>query len=125
MIDVVCAILVREQRILLAKKSDGQWEFPGGKIEPGETPEEALSRELFEELGIRVAPENALYVQEIEFHVAEVPHRLMAFEVTEFQSEPTAKLHDAVTWVDRQELPGYALMTNDKVLLEEYLTNIA
>lgn len=59
-LDVVCAIIRREDgRILLAQRPPGKslaglWEFPGGKIDPGETPAQALHRELMEELGCRV-----------------------------------------------------------------------
>ncbi len=57
MIQVVAAILEREGRILIGQRQPGQshplkWEFPGGKVEPGETPAQALTRELEEELGI-------------------------------------------------------------------------
>lgn len=60
MIRVLCGVIVNEDgRILLARRGpgmdlEGLWEFPGGKIEPGETPEEGLRRELEEELGIAV-----------------------------------------------------------------------
>ena len=58
MIKVVAAILEKEDKILIAKKREGKplaglWEFPGGKIEEGETPEESLIRELMEEMNIR------------------------------------------------------------------------
>lgn len=56
------ALVDEEGRVLLQKRAPGRsmaglWEFPGGKVEPGETPEAALVRELWEELGIEVAPE--------------------------------------------------------------------
>ena len=59
MIKVVAAILEKEDKILIAKKREGKplaglWEFPGGKIEEGETPEESLIRELMEEMNIKV-----------------------------------------------------------------------
>jgi len=59
-VEVVCGVLTQpDGRFLLAQRPEGRiwagfWEFPGGKIEPGESPAEALSRELLEELGIEV-----------------------------------------------------------------------
>ncbi len=60
MLQVVAAVIERDERILICQRRPGQshalqWEFPGGKIEPGETPAQALARELEEELGVRGA----------------------------------------------------------------------
>ncbi|WP_370362893.1 (deoxy)nucleoside triphosphate pyrophosphohydrolase [Mucilaginibacter flavidus] len=59
MILVTAAIIRKEQHILIARRAQGRhlegfWEFPGGKIEPGETPEACLKREVYEELGIQI-----------------------------------------------------------------------
>ena len=70
-IDVAAAIIQREGKILATQRGYGDlaggWEFPGGKIEPGETPEEALVRELKEELGIDIAIERLLAVIDYEY----------------------------------------------------------
>ena len=88
MIQVVAAIIEREGRILIGQRRPEQshplkWEFPGGKVEPGETPERALTRELEEELAIRNArgPEIARY----EFtYPGKSPIALIFHRVTEF-----------------------------------------
>ena len=70
-IDVVAAIIHREGKILATQRGYGDlvggWEFPGGKIEPGETPEEALVRELKEELDIDIAIDRLLTVIDYEY----------------------------------------------------------
>ena len=58
-IDVVCALIERDGKVLVAKRSagvstGGKWEFPGGKIKAGETPEQAVCREIVEELGCEI-----------------------------------------------------------------------
>ena len=56
---VTCAVIEKDGRILIARRKSGdhmagKWEFPGGNIEPGETPEQCLKRELLEELGVEI-----------------------------------------------------------------------
>ncbi len=74
---VTAAVIEEDGRILIAKRkkgdrSEGRWEFPGGKVEPGESPEESLKRELREELGIDVAVEERLCAH--PFRIGESPH---------------------------------------------------
>lgn len=65
MIDVTCAIIVDHNRVLVTRRSEGmphalKWEFPGGKVKSGETPDSSIVREINEELGVRVEPEKQL-----------------------------------------------------------------
>jgi 8-oxo-dGTP diphosphatase len=103
-VDVVCAVICRGGEVLIARRPEGRrlaglWEFPGGKIEPGEPPDEALRRELWEELGCRVAGLRA---------GPEVVHaypwgavRLLAFacHLEDGGPEPGALEHAALAWV--------------------------
>jgi 8-oxo-dGTP diphosphatase len=120
---VVAALIVRDGRILIGQRPLDQpmalkWEFPGGKIEPGEEPIDALRRELMEELGIDA---------EIGPQVAEVHHvyrrgnsvALQFFLVERFLNEPEGKVFRQIQWADRQQLPRYDFLDADKGLVQE------
>lgn len=109
-IPVVAAVVVRGERVLLCQRHDGEhlpllWEFPGGKIDPGETPEEALVRELREELG--VAAKVGAEVADILHHYPEKTVRLRFYRA-HIEGEPTPHVHRAIEWVPLGELSEYA-----------------
>ncbi len=121
-VPVVCAILVRGDRILLAqrppdKKLGGLWEFPGGKVEAGESAEAALHRELQEELGctVRITQTLAPFVHAYDWGRIE----LIPFvcELAEGSPEPHAHEHTALAWVVRGELRSYELAPADVPLV--------
>lgn len=99
-IDVVGAVVIRDGLVLCAQRGpgpmDGLWEFPGGKIEPGETPREALVREIDEELHCRVqvGPEVATTTHAYDFGVI----TLTTFYCTVLDGEPVLTEHAAVRW---------------------------
>ncbi len=103
------ALLDAGGRVLLARRPEGKpmaglWEFPGGKIEPDETPEQALVRELKEELGIRVARES---LEPVTFASHAYPdfHLLMAlFRCTVWDGTPEPREGQAVKWVEPHAL---------------------
>lgn len=105
-------------RVLLAqrppgKNLEGKWEFPGGKLEPGEGPEDALVRELWEELGIVVAPDT---LEPLTFasHRYDRFHLLMpVFLCRHWQGEIIAKEHTALVWVQVQDMLNYPLAPAD------------
>lgn len=114
---VTAAILRRtDGSVLVARRAPGrrlagQWEFPGGKIEPGESPEACLARELDEELGITVA---------VGRHVATSRHddgqlavELMAYECRLVSGELEPVDHDAIAWVAPARILDYALAVAD------------
>jgi 8-oxo-dGTP diphosphatase len=107
-IRVVAAVLVREGCVLAARRGPGRkqaglWELPGGKVEPGETDQQALVRELDEELGIRASATSA--IAENLHHYDHVSVRLIAVPATmRPDEEPEARDHDALRWLPADQL---------------------
>lgn len=121
-VPVVCAIIMRGGHIMLAqrppdKKLGGLWEFPGGKVEPGESAETALHRELQEELGctVRITQTLTPFVHAYDWGSIE----LIPFicELTAESSEPHPHEHTALVWVERSQLRNYNLAPADVPLL--------
>jgi mutator protein MutT len=94
-------------------REPGMWEFPGGKVEPGETPAEALQRELREELGLEVRVGERLAVAQhgnIE---------LQAFAVEVTQGQPQLREHDAQAWLHPEQFAEYPMTTLERQLLQQ------
>ena len=123
-IDVVAAIIEKDGLILLAQRpatadQPGMWEFPGGKVEAGETQPQALVRELHEELGIEALP-----LGYIASHQREVSGRMInlhAWHVPEYRGELTAHEHSQLAWVLPEQAFGYDLAPADIPLLEAFI----
>ncbi len=120
---VTAAVLVdADRRILLAQRPAGKslaglWEFPGGKIEAGESPETALIRELDEELGITVR-EPCLAPLTFASHAYPSFHLLMpVFICRRWEGTPTAREHAALAWVPRNRLGEYPMPPADLPLI--------
>lgn len=116
MIRVTAAILWRAGEVLLARRTRptwlaGKWEFPGGKIELGESPESCLARELAEELGIQV--EVAAHLMTTVHEYPELSVELIVHEVHLVSGEPTPNDHDRLAWVRPEELASYDLAAAD------------
>jgi 8-oxo-dGTP diphosphatase len=108
-IHVTCAVIRRDGLILAARRSASmamplKWEFPGGKIHPGETPEDCLRRELQEELGITAAVGSALPLTRHDY--PEFTITLYPFECTIEFGDPVAREHDQLLWLLPNELPA-------------------
>ncbi|MEZ4883596.1 MAG: 8-oxo-dGTP diphosphatase MutT [Chitinophagales bacterium] len=109
-IQVTAAILEKDGKILIAQRKvgdrlAGKWEFPGGKIEVGESPEICLQRELQEELGIETRIGYFLYQTDYQY-----PHihiRLLAYKTFYLSGEFQLHDHAAIEWVTLQEMQNY------------------
>lgn len=122
---VVAGILERDGRLLICQRRAQdtfplKWEFPGGKVRPGEQPAEALRRELREELGIEAA-----IGPQIERYRFRYPSgdefELVFFSVADFAGEPKNCAFQQVRWVSRQELSDYDFLEGDRALIEGLL----
>ena len=120
---VAAALIVREREVLIGQRRADQpmgllWEFPGGKIEPGESPQEALARELSEELGIRA---------EVGPAVTRIRHHyrrggavdLQFFAVRQFTGEINNQIYQQVRWVKLEDLTGFEFLAADRGLIKD------
>ena len=116
------ALIDVEGRILLAQRPEGKsmaglWEFPGGKIEPGETPEAALIRELHEELGIETW-DSCLAPLTFASHRYDHFHLLMPlFACRKWEGIPQAREGQVLKWVKPNELRNYPMPAADIPLI--------
>lgn len=120
--NVVAAILERDGRILIGQRRADQthallWEFPGGKIERGETPDRALARELEEELSIQNARGEELMRYEYAYP-GKHPIGLIFFRVTAYEGEIRDRIYRETRWVSRVELRTYDFVAGDGRFLD-------
>jgi 8-oxo-dGTP diphosphatase len=124
--DVTAAILIKDGKVLIAQrvndKHHGFWEFPGGKVDIGETPEEAIVRELKEELSIDT--EVLSFFDESIYDYGAGKIRLLAYKVKWLSGELKNKVHGQLSWTSFSELLGYQLLPADiplaKKLIEKF-----
>ncbi len=120
---VAAALIVRGGEVLICQRRPDQpmalqWEFPGGKIEPGETPEQALARELDEELGIRATIGGRVtHIRHNYRHGGAVD--LQFFAVYEFEGELENRIFQQLKWVRMEELPTYDFLAADRNLIKD------
>lgn len=125
-IEVGCAIIYRNQKILIAQRHledsfGGYWEFPGGKREKEETLEACLKREVWEELGIEVLPVRSWGVREHETRERKIG---LFFYFCEWKSgEPVALDCKDFKWVSRESIRGYSLLPGDQEILEDLISH--
>ena len=114
---VVAAIIVKDASVLICQRKVGQqyagkWEFPGGKVEPGEELKAALKRELQEELGINatIGPEITRY----EFtYPGRAPIQIVFYKVSQFEGELRNLIFEEIRWETIVNLPEYDFLDGD------------
>lgn len=120
-IKVAAAAIVRDGKVFATQRGYGEfkdgWEFPGGKIEAGETAEEALVREIREELEVEIEVEKLLDVVEYDypqFHLS-----LMCFICRIKSGEPVLKEHEAAKWLGQEELTSVEWLPADQIIVDK------
>src|SRR3954447_17419 len=118
MLQVVAAIIEREGRILVGQRTAKQshplkWEFPGGKVERGESPEQALARELEEELGIRYAAGEEVARYEYRYP-GKSAIELIFVGVKSFEGEPANLIFQDLRWHPKSQLRELDFVEGDK-----------
>ena len=114
---VSAGVIQRDGRILVGQRRRGdrhalKWEFPGGKVEFGESPQEALVRELREELQIEASIGSELARYEHEYPNGSRVH-LLFFAVREYRGEPLARVFEQIRWAELETLPELDFLEGD------------
>ena len=125
-LQVVAAVIERGGKILIAQRKRAgkhplKWEFPGGKVEPGEAPLAALARELREELGIRAQIGEQLDSYQVGYPGVR-PIHLFFFRVTRWKGEPRNLDFEQIVWERRERLADYDFLEGDAAFLRKLVT---
>jgi len=121
---VVAAVIERGGRILVGQRRSSathplRWEFPGGKVDAGETPEMALVRELDEELGIRAVLDQEITRYEYQYP-GKQPILLIFYRVPEFEGEPVNRAFEPIAWERPERLQELDFLEGDLEFLGTY-----
>ena len=119
---VTAAIILKDNKVLIGQRAPGEnladkWELPGGKLEPGETLQECLKREIREELDVDIEVLNFFGESIYTYHSGTI--KLMAFWCQWISGEFTLKVHSNLVWVNRHELDLYDFAPADIPLVEK------
>ena len=114
--NVTAALMIQDGKIFIARRKIGQhlealWEFPGGKVESGESPEECLAREIHEEFGVHI--EVGTFFMESIYKYDSGAIRLLGYIVDSFHGEFVPTVHDEYSWVKLEALLEYELAPAD------------
>ena len=125
-VNVVAAIFIHNNRIFATQRGFGDfkdgWEFPGGKIEPGETPQQALAREIKEELDTEI--EVGDYLETVEYDYPAFHLSMDCFFCKIKSGELVLKEHEAAKWLTAETLDSVDWLPADRGLMERIRKNI-
>jgi 8-oxo-dGTP diphosphatase len=122
MIAVVAGVIEKRGRLLICQRRRGslfelQWEFPGGKLHEGESPEAGLARELSEELGVRATIGREVYRTQHLYKEHATPTSLIFFLVEKLSGTPRNRVFERMIWVWPGDLPKYEFLAGDRELV--------
>jgi 8-oxo-dGTP diphosphatase len=124
--EVTAAIILNDHKVLIARRAAGEnqagkWEFPGGKIEAGETPQECLRREIKEELDVEI---EVLDFFAASTHISSSGSiKLLAYWCRWLAGEFSLKVHSHIEWVDCEGLAAYDFAPADRPLVKKLREN--
>ena len=121
MIEVVAGVIYKDNKFLIAqrnlkKSQGGLWEFPGGKLEPNETAEDALKREIKEEFDADIEVGNC--IGESIHHYPEKDIKLMFYKAELISRELTLLEHESCAWITKENKDDYEFAGADKIVFE-------
>lgn len=120
-VHVVAALIINQDKVFATQRGYGEfkdgWEFPGGKIEPGETPEQAIKREIREELATEIRVEEPLTTVEYDYPTFHLSMQCFICKVE--RGKLTLLEHEAARWLSCDELDAVDWLPADRVVVEE------
>lgn len=118
-LQVVAAIICKDNRIFATQRGygefKGQWEFPGGKVEPGETPEEALVREIKEELDTEIAVAKYIHTVEYDYPTFHLSMRCYLCKIV--AGKLVLKEHESAKWLTKDDIDSLNWLPADQELI--------
>jgi len=125
--DVTAALIEKDGKILIAKRKKGshlelKWEFPGGKVEQGETPKECLERELREEFGI--ITKTGKFIISSVFDYKDIKINLMAYHCKYISGELILHAHEEIKWVSPNQMKNFDFAEADMPIIDKLLEDI-
>ena len=122
-INVVAAIILQNNKILATQRGygefEGGWEFPGGKIEPDETPENAIVREISEELAIEIMVEK--YITTVDYDYPNFHLHMQCFLCSVIQGDLTLLEHSDAKWLSKENLETVNWLPADIVVVQKLI----
>lgn len=120
-IEVVAAVIVADTKVFATQRGYGDfkdmWEFPGGKMEPGETPQEALKREIQEELATEI--EVGDFIHTIEWDYPKFHLTMHCYFCQVVKGDLVLLEHEAAKWVGKEEIDQVDWLPADRVIIEQ------